>query len=149
MRLSFYLVLGYLVNSNPKLVVLFHWAVYDVHGPSIPTSDAEIPILIWLVLVYRSFFDIWTGQNMRKILRRHLLIKTCNCFVILLLAIHVLQPYKRTDFTLKLNRRSFVPMEYTIEFQILSSAPNALRAFCILVAASISVPPLSSIIIPR
>jgi hypothetical protein len=72
--------------------------------PSHPHFRCRISgsVLIWLVLVQRSLFDIWTGQNMRKILRRHLLIKTCNCFVIVLLAFHVSQPYKRTDFTLDL-----------------------------------------------
>jgi hypothetical protein len=71
-----------------------------------------------------------------KILGRHLLIKACNYFVILLLAFHVSQPYKRTEFTLKLNRRCFVPVEYALEFQILCSASNDMRAFCILVATS-------------
>jgi hypothetical protein len=37
---SVYLILGYLVNSSPKLVVLFRWAVY---GPAIPASNAEFP----------------------------------------------------------------------------------------------------------
>jgi hypothetical protein len=41
MRLSVYLVLGYLVDSNPKPVVLFHWAVYEVYGPAIPTRLTE------------------------------------------------------------------------------------------------------------
>jgi hypothetical protein len=68
-------------------------------------------VLIWLVLVHRSLFDIWTGQNVRKILPGHLLINTCDCFVIVLLAFHVSQPCKRTDLTLELNRRSFDPME--------------------------------------
>jgi hypothetical protein len=49
-------------------------------------------ILMWLVLVHRSLSDIWAGQNMRKILRMHFLMKTCNCFVIVLLAFHVSQP---------------------------------------------------------
>jgi hypothetical protein len=74
-------------------------------------------ILICLILVHRSLFDMWTGQNMRKILRRHLLIRTCNCFVIVLLAFHVSQPYKWAEFTLELNGRSFVPVECPLEFR--------------------------------
>jgi hypothetical protein len=52
--------------------------------PSHPHFQCRISksILIWLVLVHRTLSDIWTGQNMRKILQRHLLIKTCNCFVL-------------------------------------------------------------------
>jgi hypothetical protein len=37
---SVYLILNYLVNSSPKLVVLFRWAVYEVYGPAIPASNA-------------------------------------------------------------------------------------------------------------
>jgi hypothetical protein len=73
---------------------------------------------------------MWNGQNTRKFLVRHILIKTCNCFVIVLLAFRVSQPYEKTDFTLELNRRSFIPMEYALTFQVLCSAPNAMRAFC-------------------
>jgi hypothetical protein len=43
MQLLVYLILGYLVDSSPKLVMLFHWAVFEVHGSAIPTSDAEFP----------------------------------------------------------------------------------------------------------
>jgi hypothetical protein len=75
-------------------------------------------ILLWLVLVHR-LFDIRTGQNVRKILRSHLLLKTCNYIVLVVLAFHVSQPCKRTDFTLELNRRRFVRVEYALEFQIL------------------------------
>jgi hypothetical protein len=94
---------------RPRLPCGSRWAVYDVYGPAIPTSDTEFPtVLIWLVLVHRSLFDIWIGQNMHKILRRHSLIKTCNSSVKVLLAFRVSQQYKRTDFVLELNRRSFV-----------------------------------------
>jgi hypothetical protein len=92
------------MDISPKLVVPFRWAVYEVYGQSIPTSDTEFPdqFWFWLVLVHGSLFDIWTGQNVRKILRRHVLIKAYNCFVTVLLAFHVSQQYKRTDFTLEL-----------------------------------------------
>jgi hypothetical protein len=98
--------------------------------PSHPHFQCQISksILIWLVTVHGSLFDIWTGQNMHKILRRHLLIKTCTCLVIVLLAFHILQLYKRNDFTLEWNRPSFFPMEYASEFHILSSALNAMHA---------------------
>jgi hypothetical protein len=36
-RLSVYLILGHLVDSSPKLVVLLHWAV-SKYGPAIPTT---------------------------------------------------------------------------------------------------------------
>jgi hypothetical protein len=50
--------------------------------PSHPHFQCRISksILIWLVLTHRSLFDILIGHNMRKILRRHLLIQICNCF---------------------------------------------------------------------
>jgi hypothetical protein len=119
--------------------------------PSHPPFWRQISksILISLVRVHRSF-DMWNGPNTRKFLLRHILINTCNCFVIVLLAFHVSQPYERTDFTLELNRRSFIPMEYALAFQVLCSAPNAMRAFCVLcVATSFSVSPLSSVILPN
>jgi hypothetical protein len=47
MRIPVYLVLGYLVDSSPKLLMLFLWAVYEVYGPTIPTSDAEFPNQFW------------------------------------------------------------------------------------------------------
>jgi hypothetical protein len=147
MRLPVYLILSYLVDSSPKLVVLLGGLCSA--WPSHPHFQCHISksILIWLVLVHRSLFENWTGQNMHKILQRHLLIKTCNCFVIVLLAFHVSQPYKRTNFTLELNRQSFISMEYALDFQTLYSALNAMHAFCTLVATSVSVPPLSSIIL--
>jgi hypothetical protein len=82
---SAYLVLGCLVDSSPKLVVLFRWAVYEVYGPYIHPHfrrQISISIPIWLEFVHRSLLDIWTGQNVREILRSHLLIKTCNCVVL-------------------------------------------------------------------
>jgi hypothetical protein len=85
MRLSANLVLGCHLDYSSKLVVLF---TKRVAQPS-PLTTPNFQINCDLIGSCHRSFDIWTGQNVRKILRRHLLIKACNCFVIVLLATHL------------------------------------------------------------
>jgi hypothetical protein len=60
-----------------------------------PNSRRQISksVLICLVLVHRSLFRPEYAYDSSE----HLLIKTCNCFVIVLMTFHVLQPATRKD----------------------------------------------------
>ena len=56
---------------------------------------------LWLVLCHRSSLLMVIGQRIRRILRRHELMKVCT-FVVAIVVLHVSEPYSRTGLTLLL-----------------------------------------------
>ena len=63
---------------------------------------------------------------------KHLLRKACNSLEFTFVALRVSDPYKRTDFTLVLNIRSFVFLDITLDFHTGLRIVKAVLAFPIL-----------------
>ena len=57
---------------------------------------------LWLVLCHRSSLLMVIGQRIRKILRRHELMKVRTFFVVATVVLQVSEPYSRTGLTLLL-----------------------------------------------
>ena len=55
-------------------------------------SQISSSISFCLALVHSSWFDIWTGQNVFSILRVHLLMRTWNWCMMVLVSLQVSQP---------------------------------------------------------
>ena len=68
---------------------------------------------------------------------------------LLLMTLHVSEPYKRTDFTLELKMRSLVRVEMAVDFHTGRRIAKACRAFLIRAEMSSSVPPVWLIMLPR
>ena len=63
---------------------------------------------------------------------KHLLTKDCNLLEVAFVTLHVSDPYKRADFTLVLNIRSFVFLDIVLGFHIGLRIMKAVLAFPIL-----------------
>ena len=55
-----------------------------------------------LVFLYRSLFEIFSGQKIRQIFRRHPLWKELSLFISLSITLQHSEPYSKTDLTLLL-----------------------------------------------
>ena len=78
-----------------------------------------------------------------------LIYKVWILFSVVLFIHHVSAPYRNTDLTFVLNRRSFVVLPIILDFHTFLKMWNAALALLILVFTSASVPPRVSTILPR
>lgn len=68
------------------------------------------------VLYHKPSVLIPWGQCIPRMDRKHLLTKGCNLLEVAFVTLHVIDPYKMTDFTLVLNIRSFVCLDIVLDF---------------------------------
>ncbi|KAG7297574.1 hypothetical protein JYU34_019619 [Plutella xylostella] len=106
-------------------------------------------ILLWLVSLHNSVFEMVRGQNTFSICLRHLLTNTCSLLVRSSLTNHVSQPYKSTDLTFDSKIRTLVRRAMTEESQTGLSCAKADRALLMRASMSASVPPCGSTTLPR
>ena len=96
---------------------------------------------LWLVLCHRSSLLMIIGQRIRKILRRHELIKVCTFFLVTTVVLHVSEPYSRTGLTLLLKILILVWSVRSLELQTFFNCRKTALALSILALTSASVPP--------
>ena len=112
--------------------------------------------LIWVsilpcsALFHSSSFLMTSGQWMPMMDLRHLLTKDCSFLELSLIALHVSEPYRRTDFTLVLNiLNNLVFLDITFDLHTGLSIAKAVLAFPILASMSRSDPPSLLMLLPR
>ena len=89
-------------------------AVRFSEGMPYPTPFAPSNLDVDLFLIsfaHKSSFLMTSGQCMPMMDRRHLLTKDCSLLEVAFVTLHVSDPYRRADFTLVLNIRSWVFLE--------------------------------------
>ncbi|KAH9595294.1 hypothetical protein MS3_00001397 [Schistosoma haematobium] len=104
---------------------------------------------IWFVLSHSRLLIIVSGQRIRSILRRQLLINTCIFWMMAFVVLQVSAPYSRTVLTFVLKMLTFVLVDSCFEFQMFLSCKYAARASPIRVFTSASDAPCSSMMLPK
>ena len=79
---------------------------------------------------------------------KHLLTNDCNLLEVAFVSLHASDPYKRTDFTLVLNIRSFVFLDMLLDFLTGLRIMKAVLAFPILCWLARSDPPSLLMLLP-
>ena len=108
-------------------------------------------MLCWSVrlLLQISLFVVLSCHLVFRIYIRHLLINVCSIRVIVLVALHVSEPYSSTLFTLVLKILILFRVEKDDEFHTVFEMLNACLAFPILFLTSSYVTPLPVTSLPR
>ncbi|KAH9584739.1 hypothetical protein MS3_00000245 [Schistosoma haematobium] len=104
---------------------------------------------IWFVLSHSWLLLIVSGQRIRSILRRQLLINTCIFWMMAFAVLQVSAPYSRTVLTFVLKILTLVLVESCFEFQMFLSCKYAALALPIRAFTSASDPPCSSMMLPK
>uniref|UniRef100_A0A183L1M8 Product n=1 Tax=Schistosoma curassoni TaxID=6186 RepID=A0A183L1M8_9TREM len=103
---------------------------------------------IWFVLSHSRLLLIVSGQWIRSILRRQLLINTC-IYMMAFVVVQVSAPYSRTILTFVLKILTLVLVTNCFEFQMFFNCKYAALALPIRAFISASGPSCSSMMLPR
>ena len=106
-------------------------------------------MLCWSVLLQISLFVVLSWHLVFRMYLRHLLMNVCSIWVVVLVTLHVSEPYSSTLFTLVLKILILFRVEKDDVFYTVFKMLNAYFAFPILFLASSSIPHLSVTTIPR
>ena len=96
-----------------------------------------------------SLFVVLSCHLVFSMYLKHLLVNVCNILVVVLVTLHVSEPYSSTLFTLVLEILILLRVEKDDVFHTVFRMLNACLAFPILFFTSLSVPPLSVTTLPR
>ena len=147
-NLQFYSMLhppcGFLDRACLVMLVEGFRRVWTIHRQRLIMISASAGL--WLVLCHRPSLLMVIGQRIRKILRRHELIKVCTFFVVATVVLHVSEPYSRTGLTLLLK---ILILVRSLELQTFFNCRETALALPILALTSASVSPWVSTTLPR
>ena len=97
-------------------------------------------MLCWSVLLKIFFFVVLSCHLVFRMYLRHLLMNVCSIWVVVLVTLHVSEPYSGTLFTLVLKIMILLRVEKDGVFHTVYKMLNACLAFPILFLTSSSVP---------
>ena len=106
-------------------------------------------MLCWSVLLQISLVMVLSCHLVFRMYLRHLLMNVCSSQVVVLVTLHVSEPYSSTLFMLVLKIHILFRVEKDDVFHTVFKMLNACLAFPILFLTSSFVPPLSVTTLPR
>ena len=128
------------------LLVCF-WRVCPIHVHFL--LAISLLMLCWSVLLQISLSVVLSCHLVFRMYLRHLLMNVCSILVVVLVTLHVSEPYSSTIFTLVLKILILFHVEKDNVFHTVFKMLNACLAFPILFLTSSSLPPLSVTTLPR